>query len=119
MGIIEVPWEKSEICISAESILKRRDYRRLFFSTFEHGDDMHLYYNMISFLVKGRSLERRYGSTNFAFLLLMISVLTSVIYVGLGHMLSEVLHDSYYMRSCAIGFSGNQVLFLQVYSEGF
>lgn len=106
MGIIEVPWEKWEICISAETVLKRRDYRRLFFSTFEHGDDMHLYYNMISFLVKGRSLERRYGSTNFAFLLLMISVLTSVIYVGLGHTLTEVLDDSYYMKSCAIGFSG-------------
>ncbi|XP_023707420.1 rhomboid-related protein 4 [Cryptotermes secundus] len=106
LGIIQVPWEKWEICISAETILKHRDYKRLFFSTFEHGDDMHLYYNMISFMVKGRSLERRYGSTNFGFLLLMISVLTSVIYVGLGYTLTEVLHNSYYMRSCAIGFSG-------------
>lgn len=113
MGIINVPWEKWEICISAESVLKRHDYKRLFFSTFEHADDMHLYYNMISFLVKGRSLERRYGSANFAFLLLMISALTSVIYVALGQMLTRTLHDEYYMKSCAIGFSGNQVFCLK------
>jgi rhomboid domain-containing protein 1 len=67
---------------------------------------MHLYYNMISFLVKGRSLERRYGSANFAFLLFVITVLTNVIYVVLGQIFTEVLHDTYYMKSCAIGFSG-------------
>jgi rhomboid domain-containing protein 1 len=116
MGIIAVPWEKREICISAESVLKRHDYKRILFSIFEHGDDMHLYYNMISFLVKGRSLECRYGSTNFAFLLIMISALTSVIYVALGHMLTEILHDEYYAKSCAIGFSGNQVFCLQLES---
>ncbi|XP_021928104.1 rhomboid-related protein 4-like isoform X2 [Zootermopsis nevadensis] len=54
----------------------------------------------------GRSLERRYGSTNFAFLLLMISALTSVIYVVLGQLLTKTLQDEYYMKTCAIGFSG-------------
>jgi len=106
LGIINVPWEKREICISTESILKHRDYRRFFFSTFEHADDMHLYYNMISFLVKGRSLERRYGSTNFAFLLFVITVLTNMLYVILGQICTEALHDTHYMKSCAIGFSG-------------
>lgn len=106
LGIINVPWEKWEVCISTESVLKHRDYRRFFISTFEHADDMHLYYNMISFLVKGRSLERRYGSANFAFLLFVITVLTNVIYVVLGQIFTEVLHDTYYMKSCAIGFSG-------------
>ncbi|XP_069689542.1 rhomboid-related protein 4-like isoform X2 [Periplaneta americana] len=106
LGIINVPWEKWQVCISAESVLKGHDYKRLFFSTFEHGDDMHLYYNMVSFLVKGRSLERRYGSTNFAFLLIMITVMTNVIYVALGQTLTNTLDDGYYMKSCAIGFSG-------------
>lgn len=106
LGIINVPWEKWEVCISAESVLKVHDYKRLFLSTFEHGDDMHLYYNMVSFLVKGRSLERRYGSTNFAFLLLLITIMTNVIYVALGQTLTNALQDEYYMKSCAIGFSG-------------
>ncbi|KAJ9574519.1 hypothetical protein L9F63_008313, partial [Diploptera punctata] len=106
IGVIKVPWEKREVCISAEAIIKQRDYRRLFLSIVEHGSDMHLYYNMISFLVKGRSLERRYGSTNFAFLLVMISALTSAMYVGLGAGLAKFLQDDYYMMSCAIGFSG-------------
>jgi len=108
LGIINVPWEKWEVCISTESVLKHRDYRRFFFSTFEHADDMHLYYNMISFLVKGRSLEYRYGSTNFAFLLFVITVLTNILYVILGQICTEALHDTYYMKSCAIGFSGKQ-----------
>ncbi|PSN49430.1 Rhomboid-related protein 4 [Blattella germanica] len=106
MGIINVPWEKWQVCISAETVLNQRDYRRLFLSIVEHGNDMHLYYNMISFLIKGRTLERRYGSTNFAFVLAMISVITSVIYVGLAVGLTNVLQDKHFMQQCAIGFSG-------------
>ena len=33
-----------------------------------HADDMHLYFNMASLLVKGRSLERRFGSFYFAWM---------------------------------------------------
>nr|CAD7403928.1 unnamed protein product [Timema poppensis] len=106
MGIFKPPWRKWDICISAESILKEHDYKRLFVSPLEHGDDLHLYYNMISFLVKGRSLETRYGSPNFALLLAILSTLTSFMYVGLGRLCMEVFQDYYYMKSCAIGFSG-------------
>ncbi|XP_063223924.1 rhomboid-related protein 4-like isoform X2 [Bacillus rossius redtenbacheri] len=105
-GIINPPWSKLDVCISARSVMKGKDYRRLFLSALEHGDDMHLYYNMISFLMKGRSLERRYGSPNFAFLLIVLSLLTSVTYVALGVLGELVFDDSYYATVCAIGFSG-------------
>ena len=75
-------------------------------SLFEHGDDMHLYYNMISFLLKGKSLENRYGTINFAAILSILSLATSGIYVLISKIASEALHDASYMRSCAIGFSG-------------
>ncbi|XP_075221349.1 rhomboid-related protein 4-like isoform X2 [Lycorma delicatula] len=106
MGIIQVPWDKWDVCISADKVLNARDYRRLVISAFEHGDDMHLYYNMISFLLKGSSLERRYHSMNFLILLVIITLMTSGIYVGLAVGCARFMVDYSYMKSCAIGFSG-------------
>lgn len=33
-----------------------KDYKRFIFGAFEHGDDFHLYYNMISFMWKGNKI---------------------------------------------------------------
>ncbi|KAG8329786.1 Rhomboid- protein 4 [Homalodisca vitripennis] len=67
---------------------------------------MHLYYNMISFIIKGRTLENRYGSSNFAVLLAFLVVITNSFYIALAKFGSEFLEDYSMMRSCAIGFSG-------------
>lgn len=106
VGIIDVPWNKWDICISGHKIWNKKDFRPLIFSTFEHADDMHLYYNMISYLVKGRCLEYQYGSLNFALLLAVISLMTSGLYVALAVVGSTVLDNKAIMSSCAIGFSG-------------
>lgn len=106
MGIINVPWDKWDVCLSGNGILRHKEYKRLILSAFEHGDDMHLYYNMVSFLVKGRSLERRYGSKNFGLLLAVITVLTSGMYVLISVSGARILDDSHMMKTCAIGFSG-------------
>nr|XP_018915034.1 PREDICTED: rhomboid-related protein 4-like [Bemisia tabaci] len=106
IGVINVPWTQSEVCLSAAHVLKGKDYRRLLWSTFEHGDDMHLYYNMISFMVKGRTLEGKYGSANFGFLLAFLCAITSCSYVVLALIGAQIMDDPYIMKSCAIGFSG-------------
>ena len=106
MGLIPVSWDAHTVCLSAQAVLKWREYERLILSAFEHGDDIHLYYNMLSFLAKGRSLERHFGSPYFAYLLSVFTVLTSATYVGLEVLLSEVLHDKQHYKTCAIGFSG-------------
>jgi hypothetical protein len=67
----------------------------------------------------GSLLEHCCGSKNLAILIPIISVLCSVIYVTLAFTLAEVMHNLYYARACVIGFSGNQVPFLQVNSKGF
>ena len=107
MGFINVPWDKEDVCLSGNGILKLKDWKRLFLSALEHGDDMHLYYNMASFLIKGRSLEKRYGSKCFAIILIFLTILTSGIYVLLAQAMSEVFENDSYMKSCAIGFSGS------------
>ncbi|XP_046668352.1 rhomboid-related protein 4-like isoform X1 [Homalodisca vitripennis] len=106
LGVINVPWSKWDVCISGDAVLRTKDYRRFILSTFEHGDDMHLYYNMISFIIKGRTLENRYGSSNFAVLLAFLVVITNSFYIALAKFGSEFLEDYSMMRSCAIGFSG-------------
>ncbi|KAL1140070.1 hypothetical protein AAG570_000002 [Ranatra chinensis] len=106
MGFIDVPWSKWDVCISGTKILKEGDYKTLFLSVIEHGDDMHLYYNMISFLIKGRTLEKKYGSINFALLLVVLTVMTSLWYVALSVAGAKLFTDPSILNSCAIGFSG-------------
>ena len=60
MGIINPPWDRYDVCLSGESILRYGDYKCLILSALEHADDIHLYHNMASLLMKGQSLERRY-----------------------------------------------------------
>ncbi|XP_045619967.2 rhomboid-related protein 4 [Procambarus clarkii] len=106
LGIINPPWDRYDVCISGESILIHKDYRRLVLSAIEHADDIHLYYNMASLMLKGRSLELRYGSVKFCILLAVFTIATSLTYVGLVWGATEIFETYSYMRQCAIGFSG-------------
>lgn len=104
-GMIQVPWNPEDVCISASKILKRKDWRSFVVSNFEHGSDMHLYYNMVSFLLKGSYLEPMYGTANFALLVGLLSLGCSSMYVFLGYALTQITTDYAYYTSCAIGFS--------------
>ncbi|XP_014211687.1 rhomboid-related protein 4-like isoform X1 [Copidosoma floridanum] len=104
-GVIRVPWNSEDMCISTLKVIKRRDWRSFIISNFEHGSDMHLYYNMISFLLKGSYLEPMYGTANFAALIGLLSVGCSAMYVLLGYVLTQVTEDYAYFTTCAIGFS--------------
>lgn len=106
MGLIPVSWDAVTVCLSAQAVLRWREYERLVLSALEHGDDLHLYYNMLSFVSKGRTLEQHFGSPYFAYLLIVFTVLTSATYVGLEVLLSELFDDKQYLKICAIGFSG-------------
>ncbi|KAK0085320.1 hypothetical protein PV325_005430 [Microctonus aethiopoides] len=105
IGVIQVPWNSEDVCISAVKIFKYRDWRSFIFSNFEHGSDMHLYYNMVSFILKGAYLERMYGSVNFGILIGVISLGCSALYVGLSWILTQLTADYSYYTTCAIGFS--------------
>ena len=75
-------------------------------SALSHGDDMHLYFNMVSLLYKGSKLERRFGSPYFAYLIAVFTGVTSATYVAMGQGLANVFQDDRYMTTCAVGFSG-------------
>ena len=93
------------LCLSAEPVYHHGDYLRLVVPAIRHTNDIHLYYNMISLAWKGISLERRFGSLRFLITVAILTVLSSVIYVGLALVASDILEDYSYMNQCAIGSS--------------
>ena len=93
------------VCLSASEILNRKQWLRLVLAPFFHGDDWHLYYNMVSMSIKGRSLERRYGSKYFLVLIVVFTLMCSFAYVGIQY-ISFMFFDKHSLNSCAVGFSG-------------
>ncbi|XP_077988013.1 rhomboid-related protein 4-like [Glandiceps talaboti] len=104
LRILKVPGIRS-VCISAREVWYRSDWSRLLLAPWFHASDMHLYFNMVSLLWKGISLERRLGSKYFAYMIAVFTVLSSSLLVGLNILAAEVLDDHSYISSCAVGFS--------------
>ena len=93
------------LCLSAAKVLSR-NWLVLLSNTFTHGDQMHLYYNALSFLHKGVQLERLLGAQGFALLLAQCCVLTPLLYVALEVVGSALLPQLFQLKDCAVGFSG-------------
>ncbi|ELT92325.1 hypothetical protein CAPTEDRAFT_180450 [Capitella teleta] len=107
LRLVKLPFgDIHEVCVSSLNVWYRGDWKRLFLASFYHLDEWHLYFNMVSMLWKGVNLERRLGSAYFAYMVLVFSVLTNAILVGLGVIAEEILHDHSYISTCAAGFSG-------------
>lgn len=96
----------SKACVSFHHVWYNEEWRRIILSPFFHLDDMHLYFNMASFLWKGISLESRLGSRGLFYLISVFSILTSLMLLVLDKCLATVLADTSYLYTCAAGFSG-------------
>ena len=92
-------------CTSNINVLNHKEWKRIFLSSFYHLDDMHLYYNMISFIWKGIKLERDLGKRKFFILIAVFSVGTQVAMLALNHGCSVAFQNTHYLRTCAAGFS--------------
>ena len=71
-GLLNLPMGTSsaEMCLSAGAIVEAGQLYRVLTSFLSYGDEMHLVYNLSSFLWKGANLEIKMGSEKFAKLLL-------------------------------------------------
>ena len=92
-------------CTSNSYVLDHKQWYRLLTSSFYHLDDMHLYFNMISFVWKGISLEQRMGTKKFITTIGLFSVLTQLVMLALNYFFSIVFLSPSYLRTCAAGFS--------------
>lgn len=93
------------VCVSTHAVLDQHDYMRILLAPLFHGDDMHLYYNMASFLYKGQRLENFFGSRYFALLLTILTISSSFLLVILGQLAASLLDNPEYLFTCAVGFS--------------
>lgn len=82
-------------------------------SPFVHGDDMHLYYNMASFLLKGVALELTMGTQTYAGLLAFTLLASQLMMVAAAWVLLMAFDATLPMNTCTVGFSG--VLFALTY----
>jgi rhomboid domain-containing protein 1 len=80
------------VIISSFMSFGRLEVARLLLSGFVHGDDMHLYYNMVSLLWKGVHLEGAIGSAAFAQLCAFALIVSHTLVVLLAWTLSQVRH---------------------------
>lgn len=94
------------VCLAVNRVFQQNQWWRLFMSPFFHADDWHLYYNMVSFTIKGRSLEKRYGSGYFAILILTFSIMCGLVLIGLEYSSFLLLGREEDLYACAVGFSG-------------
>ncbi|XP_065191084.1 rhomboid-related protein 4-like [Sycon ciliatum] len=103
-----LPWHVTQANVNVYDVWYMHDWKRLFLAPFFHGDEWHLYYNMASFLWKGKTLEPALGTPAFLLLNAVFVGLTSSVYVALKyawslmqpHQAFQILHQG------AVGYSG-------------
>ncbi|KAH7951196.1 rhomboid-related protein 4 [Rhipicephalus sanguineus] len=106
LRLFSLPWSKpEEACVSVAGVLFKGEWPRIFYGAIEHGDSMHLCYNMVSFMWKGINLEEKMGTVPFFCVICLLTVLTGAFMVGLNYLLGTYVDAIFYER-CIIGFSG-------------
>eukprot|EP00457_Paulinella_chromatophora_P009438 gb/GEZN01009505.1/.p1 GENE.gb/GEZN01009505.1/~~gb/GEZN01009505.1/.p1 ORF type:complete len:292 (-),score=21.39 gb/GEZN01009505.1/:397-1272(-) len=94
------------ICVLPAAVWYGLEFYRLLTGVVYHLSDNHIAFNMASLLYKGIVLENALGSPRFLCLTLLLTVLSSTLFVLLAVVLSEVDLYPGAMSVCAAGFSG-------------
>eukprot|EP00794_Sanderia_malayensis_P010628 gene10628-11753_t len=106
LRLLRLVRDVGKACVSYRLVWHHGQWKRLFLAPFHHLDSMHLYFNMVSFLWKGRTLERRYGARKFFIIIAVFAVLSQLLMLFMNRFLSIFLWNSSYTTTCAAGFSG-------------
>ncbi|XP_037279826.2 rhomboid-related protein 4 [Rhipicephalus microplus] len=106
LGLFSLPWFKPEEArISVTNALFTGEWPRIFYGVIKHGNSLHLYYNMVSFIWKGINLEEKMHTVPFFCVVCLFTALTGVFKVSLNYFL--VTHvDAIFYKRCIFGFSG-------------
>ena len=106
-SVLHLRWPSlAEACVSVQKVWFERQWKRILTAPFFHAGDMHLYFNLASFVWKGISLERKFGSGYFLYMIAVFSVATNLVYLAVNWVLAELLGQWSFVQSCAVGFSG-------------
>uniref|UniRef100_A0A0N5BHI0 Rhomboid domain-containing protein n=1 Tax=Strongyloides papillosus TaxID=174720 RepID=A0A0N5BHI0_STREA len=100
------PDKTHDLCLLPRAIFKKKQWYRILLPILMHGDDLHLYYNMVSFMYKGKRLERLLGSVRFLSILITFIIATPLVHILLSYAGDEFFDMGRFMRECTVGFSG-------------
>uniref|UniRef100_A0AC35TWW9 Rhomboid domain-containing protein n=1 Tax=Rhabditophanes sp. KR3021 TaxID=114890 RepID=A0AC35TWW9_9BILA len=103
------PFFTRDFCLLPRAIIKNKQWYRLLIPVFMHADDWHLYYNMISLLYKGKTLERHLGSSKFVSIILALVILTPLIHLIIAVGLDKLMAMPRFLNECTVGFSGKYI----------
>ncbi|KAI8809000.1 hypothetical protein BJ742DRAFT_805891 [Cladochytrium replicatum] len=95
----------SAIVLNPHRVLEYGETYRIVSSAFFHIDDIHLFTNMASFVLKGQSLERSLGPARLVRLMVVLLLLSHGGYVLLSWALAVVFNYTNPYYSSALGFS--------------
>ena len=92
-----------QVCLNPAAIVQgRRTLARLLLSGFLHGDDIHLYYNMVSLLWKGAQLERRMGTQRFIVMVAFLLVSSHILVVASAFFAADMFGYPSLIHQCAV-----------------
>lgn len=94
-----------EVCVGFYQVVQYAQVYRLLLSAFYHAHDLHLYYNMSSLVLKGRTLEPIIGSWKFAWMMIIFAIGSSALHVALQYVLATYFSYHEALYSCGVGFS--------------
>ncbi|XP_041920256.1 rhomboid-related protein 4-like [Alosa sapidissima] len=93
----------TQVCVSVQTAVWQREWRRMLLGPFHHRNDWHLSLNMVS-LLRAKPLEHFLGGVWFACLLAIFSLLTGLVYLLLRAGLYVLTEDSSHGSWCIVGF---------------
>lgn len=100
---IQIPDNVRTACLNPAAIVINKQWARLFWSPLLHLDELHVYYNVASFLSKGSQLEPRLGAVRFVALLTEMALVSQIIFIALA---KAAFPRGPNFHGCVVGFSG-------------
>ena len=107
-----------QACLQPNIVLRQGQWRRILLATITHANDLHLIWNMSSFLSKGVILEPYFGTTGFLLLIIGLGLLSHLLYVGFALLMYRLFGLRKWMNTCVVGFSGVLFALKVVLSSG-
>ncbi|XP_034557679.1 rhomboid-related protein 4-like [Notolabrus celidotus] len=95
-----------EVCVNLWFVYTNKEWWRLFLAPLHHLDLRHLFFNMLSLLMEGKSLEQRMGGGWFFYLLCVFYLLTGLMHLLLQAVLTRLNLLVELTVGCSVGFSG-------------
>uniref|UniRef100_A0A0N5CIV1 Rhomboid domain-containing protein n=1 Tax=Strongyloides papillosus TaxID=174720 RepID=A0A0N5CIV1_STREA len=102
---LDNPDKTHDLCLLPRAIFNKKQWYKILLPILMHGDDPHLYYNMVSFMYKGKRLERLLGSLRFLSILITFIIATPLVHILLSYAGDEFFDMGRFMRECIVGFS--------------